>query len=117
MAAKLRMSLRAEEEEEERASKRVYDEEKGTADFRKKRVTDSTLNKRINVPYPAVEGEDKSSGKHAGDYCGQGGWERDPNLPPGWKASKHLHPHRAADDGKEEPHEQGKIRRVGHNGV
>ena len=68
-AAKLRMGLREEEEngeeetpsqgleaeEAEMAGRRVYDDETLTADFRKRRVTDSKLNKRITVPEPAVQ--------------------------------------------------------------
>ena len=37
------------------AGRRVYDDETLTADFRKRRVTDSKLNKRITVPEPAVQ--------------------------------------------------------------
>ena len=63
-AAKLRMSLQEQEEgaaqgldeqEEEAilASKRVYDQEEGKVDFRKKRVTDMATCKRITVPNAA----------------------------------------------------------------
>ena len=67
MASKLRMSVNAVEEtpesdlvdkEEEMASRRVYDEERRSADFRKKRVTDSALNKRITVPDPVAESKE-----------------------------------------------------------
>ena len=63
-AAKLRMGLREEEEngeeatpsqgleveEAEMAGRRIYDDETLTADFRKKRITDSKLNKKDNSP-------------------------------------------------------------------
>ena len=76
MAAKLRMSVREVEENKEvegggesevaevaevrrteelevqMASKRVFDRERGVADFRRKKVTDSKLKKRITVPGP-----------------------------------------------------------------
>ena len=64
MAAKLRMSLRNQEEkgsqgleeqdeEAEMASKRVFDSMRGLVDFRKKRVTDMVTCKRIKVPEAA----------------------------------------------------------------
>ena len=63
MAAILRMSVREskenssqgmdrQEEEAVMASRRVYDSELREADFRKKRVTDSNLNKRTTDPLP-----------------------------------------------------------------
>ena len=62
MEAKLRMSVRGqedndaaqglEEQEAELACKRVYDETEKVVDFRKKRVTDTGLNKRITLPDP-----------------------------------------------------------------
>ena len=62
MEAKLRMSVRGledsdsaqglDEQEAELACKRVYDETEKVVDFRKKRVTDTGLNKRITLPYP-----------------------------------------------------------------
>ena len=78
MEAKLRMSVREEEEqpargledeaaargledkEAEMASRRVYDESLRVADFRKKRVNDTGLNKRIKLPEPvAIQKETK----------------------------------------------------------
>ena len=62
MEAKLRMSVRGledsdsaqglDEQEAELACKRVYDETEKVVDFRKRRVTDTGLNKRITLPYP-----------------------------------------------------------------
>ena len=62
MEAKLRMSIRnqdeedgaqgVEEQEAELAGKRVYDETERVVDFRKKKVTDTGLNKRITLPDP-----------------------------------------------------------------
>ena len=64
MEAKLRMSVRAEEDndgaqgleeqEAEQACRRVYDEAEKTVDFRKKRVTDTGLNKRITLSEPVA---------------------------------------------------------------
>ena len=70
MEAKLRMSVRGledsdsaqglDEQEAELACKRVYDETEKVVDFRKKRVTDTGLNKRITLPYPVdTRTEDK----------------------------------------------------------
>ena len=60
MEAKLRMSVRGledsdgaqglDEQEAELACKRVYDETEKVVDFRKKRVTDTGLDKRITLP-------------------------------------------------------------------
>ena len=64
MAAKLRMSVGADEDNSSQgmetgesisATRRVYNEEEKSADFRKKRVTDSGLNKIITVPDSVVE--------------------------------------------------------------
>ena len=62
MEAKLRISVRGledsdgaqglDEQEAELACKRVYDETEKVLDFRKRRVTDTGLNKRITLPYP-----------------------------------------------------------------
>ena len=63
-AAKLRMSVREQEDHSPQgleiqdaealmASRRVYDSQKKVADFRKREVTDSSLNKRITVPEAA----------------------------------------------------------------
>ena len=62
MEAILRMSVRGledsdgaqglDEQEAELACKRMYDETEKVVDFRKKRVTDTGLNKRITLPYP-----------------------------------------------------------------
>ena len=62
MEAKLRISVRGledsdgaqglDEQEAELACKRVYDETEKVLDFRRRRVTDTGLNKRITLPYP-----------------------------------------------------------------
>ena len=62
MKAKLRMSVRGledsdgaqglDEQEAELACKRVYDETENVVDFRKKRITDTGLNKRITLLTP-----------------------------------------------------------------
>ena len=47
--------MEGDEAEAEMASRRVYQDEQKVADFRKKRVTDSKLKKRIQVPGPVNE--------------------------------------------------------------